>query len=341
MKKRSRSGFTLIELLVVAAVIAILFALSLPAISAVREAARKTTCLNHFRQIGFALNNYVSVAGRYPPSFEIERGTVLSKNNGSWSIHGRLLPFIDQNGAYYRIDLDTAWDAQRSSGVPTMRVDAYVCPSELNDTVRIDTKTGKDKVYPQTIGFNMGTWCIYDPVEGKPGSGPFFVNSRVRPLEVVDGISNTLAAAEVKAFTSYIRNTPDPGSTPPSSADAFLGYTGQRKLGSNLHKNTGHTEWPDGRVHHSGFTTVFTPNTVVPYEYQGETYDIDFNSVQEGKQSDQTTYAAVTSRSYHPGSVNILRLDGSVTSISNNIDLRVWRAISTINGYELFDNTQF
>ena len=145
MKRQSQLGFTLIELLVVMSIIAILIALSLPAINAVREAARKTECLNHFRQVGLALNNYVSVVGHYPPSFEIDDGSTLSRNNGSWSIHGRLLPFMDQNGAYYRVELDVAWDAQKSSGVPTMRIPAYLCPSEVNDVVRIDTKTKEDK----------------------------------------------------------------------------------------------------------------------------------------------------------------------------------------------------
>ena len=56
---------------------------------------------------------------------------------------------------------------------------------------------------------------------------------------------------------------------------------------------------------------MFPPNTVVPYEYNGQTYDIDFNSVQEGKRDDQATYAAITSRSYHGGLVNMLFLDGS------------------------------
>jgi len=326
----NRSGFTLVELLVVIAIIGILIALVLPAVQASREAARGASCRNNLKQISLALHNYLAANTVFPPSFCIAPGTTLSGNNGSWSIHGRLLPFLEQGSAYDRVRLDIAWDAQLATGVPPLRIPTYFCPSDPNDTVR--TKKGAPYIYPQTYGFSFGTWLAWNPATGQGGDGAFFVNSRTRPASFRDGLSNTLCAADVKGFTSYFRNTADPGPDVPASPDLIAALAGgaQCKLGPTTNDNTGHTEWCDGRVHHSGFTTVFTPNTFVPYVHtDGRTYDVDFNSLQEGKSTTQPTYAAITARSYHAGVVNAALMDGSVRSISETIDLPVWRALGT------------
>ena len=335
-------GFTLVELLVVIAIIGILVALLLPAVQAAREAARRSSCNNNLKQIGLGLHNYLTANRSFPPSYCIKRGTVITGNNGSWSIHGRLLPYLEQTGAYDQIRLDIAWDAQLATGVPATRISTYFCPSDPNDTVRV--KSGAPYIYPQTYGFNFGTWLVHNPATGQGGDGAFFVNSRTRPADVRDGLSNTLSAAEVKAFTPYFRNTADPGATVPNHPSVIAGLAGgaQFKLGPDTNDNTGHTEWCDGRVHHSGITTVFTPNTFVGYVHSdGNTYDVDYNSFQEGKSATQPTYAAVTSRSYHPGVVNTALMDGSVRSVSETIDRSVWRALGTCQGGEAVTGSDF
>jgi prepilin-type N-terminal cleavage/methylation domain-containing protein len=333
-----KRAFTLVELLVVVAIIAVLVALLLPAVQSAREAARRTSCFNNLRQVTLALTNFESITGRYPPSFEIEPGTTLSTNNGSWSIQARLLPFLEEGAAFERILFDLPWDAPENlqSGVPTLRVPTYWCPSDQNDVVRF--KNGAPWVYPHTYGGNFGQWLVYDPANQKnKGDGSFYVNANLGSRHFRDGLSKTLAFAEVKAFTSYIRNTTDPGPAIPSDSSQLpTDASGSDfKLGLDTNTNTGHTEWPDGRVHHSGFTTVFTPNSIVPYQHtDGKTYDIDVNSQKEGNSGSQATYAAITARSYHSGGVTTARMDGSVEFMSNDVDISVWRSISTRAGGE-------
>ncbi len=332
LPKPRRSGFTLIELLVVIAIIAILIALLLPAVQQAREAARRTQCKNHLKQLGLAVHNYASDTGVLPPSAAVSLSVSATGNNGSWSIHGRLLPFLDQANIYNSVDLSIAWDNQLS--ISGRKVPIYSCPSDpKSDRVR-DPGGGRALLYPTTYGFNFGTWFVFNPTNGLGGDGAFYPNSKITLGAFIDGTSNTMLASEVKAWTPYHRNVP-PGSTAvPFSSTVVSGYMTAPSADA---KDTGHTEWPDGRVHHQGFTTALNPNAKVSCVVGGVTYpECDYNSWQEGKNGSagSPTYAAITARSHHTGIVQAAMMDGSVKSISENIDFVVWRALGTRAGGE-------
>ncbi len=328
-------GFTLVELLVVIAIIGILISILLPAVQAAREAARKTSCRNNLKQISLAVHQYQIAHRVYPPSFLTWKDNL---QRGSWSVQARLLPFLEQGNAYDLVDLQTDWHSQLDSGVPYMKVPTFLCPSEPYQSFRV--KNNQPYVQPLSYGVNMGSWFIYDPVSRQSGNGVFKVNRQIKPGWVRDGLSNTLCVAEVKTYTSYLRNSPLNDETIPESTDHFLGFSGDLKLGQSISDNTGHTVWCDGRVHHTGFTTTFPPNSKVPFEDSGRMYDIDFNSQQEGRSLETKTFASVTSRSHHTGIVNIARMDGSVGAINDRISQNVWRAMGTARGGEVVDDAE-
>ena len=88
---RGRQGFTLVELLVVIAIIGVLIALLLPAVQAAREAARRTQCSNHLKQMALAVHNFHDAHGGLPPSG-------LTGNRSGF--FGFLYPFIEQAPLY-------------------------------------------------------------------------------------------------------------------------------------------------------------------------------------------------------------------------------------------------
>ena len=326
---RGRAGFTLIELLVVIAVIAVLVSLLLPAVQQAREAARKTQCRGNLKQIGLALHNYESVVGRFPPSVTVDTGSVAS--GGPWSVHARLLPFVEQADLHRLIDFSRPYSGNADDlTVRTSRVPVYLCPDEERDEARTD-ETGRPVHYPTNYGFNGGPWFVYDNATGRSGDGAFTPNRALPAAAFRDGMSHTVAFAEIRAFTSYVRDGGDAPAVAPADPQALRDRTaGIFRTGG------GHTGWVDGRVHQTGFTAAFRPNADIPVGGDGGyTGSGDFTNCREGEDCDGPTHAAVTARSYHPQGVHALLMDGSVRFVDESIDLSAWRAACTRRGGEL------
>jgi prepilin-type N-terminal cleavage/methylation domain-containing protein len=327
LRFRARSAFTLVELLVVIAIIGVLVALLLPAVQAAREAARRSSCSNNLRQVVLATHNYMDTIKSLPPAV-----CLSPAGGGLWSAHARILPYLEQanlqNLIDFRYNYSDITNAPQHAQVTQMKIPSYVCPSEVKAVPRV---TATLTHFPTTYGINYGTWMIHNAPTRQMGDGAFVVNAQLTDGSFTDGLSNTIALSEVKAYQARINNSSTPatvGAAIPSTPAEVLAYGG-------TFGTTNHTEWVDGKVHETGFTTVLTPNTKVPYTNSGVLYDVDFVSKGESLTNTVPTYAAVTARSYHPSIVQCAMMDGSVRSVANTTDLIVWRAMGTRDGGEV------
>jgi len=315
-------------------IIAMLVTLLLPAVQKVRENARVVSCSNNLKQIGLAIAGFEAKHGYYPPSSKFTPPDANGDVNG-WSAHALLLPYLEQNELFVNIDFERSYeeagDIRTADGVvrrlSAMRIPTYICPSEPRDEARISE--GQPEDYPLNYAVNLGTWFVYDPRTGRGGNGVFYPGARLKPSQIVDGLSYTLGVAEVKAWNAYYRNAALSGSLSVPAASEIC------TLGGDFKPSSGHTEWVDGRAHQTGFTTTFGPNAKVACEINGATYDVDWSNQQEGKSTTVATYAAVTARSHHAGGLNAVFMDGSVRWFANDIPLGVWRAFSTRDGHDV------
>lgn len=121
MKRSKPNGFTLVELLVVIAIIGILISMLLPAVQQVREAARRTQCLNNLRQVGLASLNYESAHMAMPHFNGPEPNLLVANFSRVWDFTNagalcQILDFIEQNNMANLIDRH-AFDRSRTGGL--------------------------------------------------------------------------------------------------------------------------------------------------------------------------------------------------------------------------------
>ncbi len=190
---RRPRGFTLIELLVVIAIIAVLAALILPAVQRAREAARRTQCLNHLKNIALAAHNYHDTHRSFPSGW-------IQKTNPNDDLAALNVPFAEPQ----LIDLGAP-----VAGGPPPQV-------QLTDWVMSSSWGWPALMLPQ-MGETTANVSFVEPkggAAGDPGVGNLNTDNPPNPL----GASQML-------IESYVCPTADLNSTRPQQL-GYLTYRG-------------------------------------------------------------------------------------------------------------------
>lgn len=290
-----RRGFTAVELLVCITVVGAILAITLPAVQSAREAARMVECKNRVQQITLASLNFHDTHKHFPR--EGQR-------------FGSLLPYVDQQNMYDALDLsnrytDPDYEPTADAGSGSGFVTTFVCPSGGDDPARYEFS------YAASQG-SLPRNAVYDDksavfaVANGVADTHFRRGGKVTMQSVYDGASNTVFYAERRPIQAGERSW---------TADV-VGLTAMRlataaNAATDFEIAENHKRRRFDDVHNSDYMHIVGPNGRACW----------FRNA-NGNYTDPAL-------SYHTGGMNVSRVDGSVSFVSDEIDTKVWQDLGS------------
>ncbi|MBR5626942.1 MAG: DUF1559 domain-containing protein [Thermoguttaceae bacterium] len=323
-----KQGFTLVELLVVVAIIGILTGLLLPAVQTAREAARRIQCTNNLRQWGLALQMYHDTHNLYPAF--TSRDQYDESKNTCFSIHARILPYIEQGNFMTGVDFHD-YDTWRVYWAKTMinpslydrllfKCPILICPSESQP------RSKKEAISPTDSAGTNYVFCTGSGVDKKNNldtgqNDGIFRYAQLSMSMVSDGLSHTMAVSEAPLSFASVPASPktrdiyrlavlEPFGNDVTS-DSYVNLDLSALIGQCTLSNRGFP-WIAARHYATGYSAYSLPNAAVPGIWV---------------RGSEITYH--NAGSCHPAVTNVGMADGSVRAVSDTISLTVWRAMAT------------
>ena len=330
-------GFTLVELLVVIAIIGILVALLLPAVQAVREAARRTQCANNMKNIGIALINYSDTKKLLPAATPFRRGNNIFPNvenapGGTWVV--QIEPYIEEQALYDKFDKTRISSDPVNADVVATPLPWLVCPSDGEkiqasgvDPPGMHNDGGSGVVNPKNSPV-MGLWypvsmgptqmdsCPFCDGSGSQanmccqgssfgGSAVALPNDPIGPIGTFPSFAGLFGRYEkgiaMKTATDGLTHVIMAGETIPEQCRYICAHCPNFPIASTNIPLNKFLHFPDS-VTTSGTSQMFDPDHP---DYGG--------------------YAqACGYKSHHPGGAHLLMADGSVQFVNESIDFTVY-----------------
>ena len=306
---RSRAGFTLIELLVVIAIIGVLVALIMPAVQSAREAASRTQCINNLKQMGLASQEYHDSFSSFPsgwycdPTQDSNCAKTLAQAY-MWNGLTGLMLKMEMGNLYNELNFSLPNNvADNSTGI-RRTMNMFVCPSNRRAITTNSTNSTNttSKLGPSDYRGNMASGY-------NPGITPSYSPPSTDPTNTTDGGTPPIAILGIY----------DNGVTYMDSvvgiADVTDGSSNTVLIGETL---TG--TWAEASASCIRTTKDRSINKPIVLNGVGNLY----------------TYWM----SKHPGCVNFLKCDGSVSTVTNSVNRDVLIKMMTRAGGEAISADQ-